>query len=100
MSADQQDGDYFNSLERTQMTACVRLAKALAQSRVNVAVIYVPGDAPYITVSHVPELQVCADHQGKYDVWLQQRTGLNIVKPDLSFEEAVAALSRQPDRPQ
>jgi hypothetical protein len=71
------------------MDACTALAKAAATNGVEATVTYVPGDAPSVTIVG-QSIEICADGTGKYDIW--NIRPLNIIRPGLSLDQALAAL--------
>jgi hypothetical protein len=78
-----------------QLIASAELARAAAQAGMHdTFVVYVPGDAPYVSRPHLhDQLEICTDGLGTFDVWQQHPQ--RMVKEGLSLAEAVAVLAAE-----
>ncbi len=80
----------IGDLAETQMAACCGLARALItqKPRIGAAVIYTPGDAPWVdTARFCGRYQICSDGTGTFDVW-DPKPPMSIVKGAQGLTEA------------
>lgn len=82
----------IDDLVHAQLIATAELAIVAVQAGLrDTVLVYVPGDAPYVTRSALRGTQICTDGRGTFDLW-QTEPQLEIAKNGLSLADAVAAL--------